>query len=98
MAASRRSPNTSGKPDLDWIPLGPPSVVPGHKKERVGSWMARAADGSIYLRIKSVEGDEWDAIREKDGESETIGSGTIADVYWYCVNLWHWDLVSPKKR
>jgi hypothetical protein len=98
VAASRRSPNKSGKPDLDWIPLGPPSVVPGHKKERIGSWMARVADGSIYVRFKAVEGDEWHAVREKGGESETIGTGDYGDVYHYCKNHWHWDEVSPKQR
>lgn len=46
MAASRRSPHTSGKP--------PP--------ERIGSWMAHADDRSVYLRIKAVEGDDWHAV------------------------------------
>jgi hypothetical protein len=60
--------------------------------------MARAADGSIYLRIRAVEGDELDAVREKDGVSETIGTGDPGEAYNYCKNHWRWDEVNPEKH
>jgi hypothetical protein len=100
MAASRRSPNLSGKPNLRWTALGPRvGEDPTNTKYSFGSQMGQApGDTWRYFIIRAVVGDEWHAVRERYGESETIGSGTYSDAYHYCKNLHHWGEVSPLPR
>jgi hypothetical protein len=104
MASSRRPPNLSGKPGLSWVGLGPRvGEDPSKMVDSRGAQIGRAADGTQYLMLRGVTGDDWHAVLVKGDEParsiiEPIGTGTWDDAYWYCVNQWHWDLVSPKPR
>jgi hypothetical protein len=104
MAATRRSPNVSGKPDLVWIGIGPPR--PGHdpddRKQRAASWLGVATDGTLYLIIRDAVSDDWHAIlvtpevvaaarsRAPRVNGETIGTGRSETLYEVCKNHWHY--------
>ena len=68
-----------------------------------GTQMGRAPDGERYFMVRAVTGDDWHAVLVKGDEAvrqiiEPIGTGTWGDAYWYCVNHYHWGIVSPKSR
>jgi hypothetical protein len=104
MAATRKSPNVSGKPDLVWIGLGPPrpGYDPDDRKQRAGSWLGVATDGTLYLCIRDAVSDDWHAVlvppevlaaarsRARRVSGETIGTGTYEKLYELCKNHWHY--------
>jgi hypothetical protein len=103
MAATRKSPNVSGKPDLVWIGLGPPrpGYDPDDRKQRAGSWLGVATDGTLYLCIRDAVSDDWHAVlvtpevlaaarsRARRVSGETIGTGKYEKLYELCKNHWH---------
>lgn len=102
MAASRRSPNLSGKPKLRWTGLGPRvGEDPSHMKYSTGAQVGYAPDGERYFIVRAATVDDWHAVLAKGGEAagsiiEPIGTGTGLEAYYYCVNHYHWGIVSPK--
>lgn len=105
MAATRKSPNVSGKADLVWIGLGPsrPGYDPDDRKQRAGSWLGVAEDGSLFLRIRDAVSDDWHSVlvtpevlaaarsRARWVNGETIATGTFEEGYNFCKNKWHYD-------
>jgi hypothetical protein len=103
MAASRRSPNLSGKPKLIWTGLGPRvGEDPSHMKYSRGAQVGQAPGGPRYFIVRAATGDDWHAVLETGEEIgqiiAPIGTGTDRDAYYYCVNHWHWGIVSPNRR
>jgi hypothetical protein len=102
MAASRRSPNLSGKPKLIWTGLGPRvGEDPSHMKYSRGAQMGQAPGGPRYFIVRAATGDDWHAVLETGEETGQIiapigtGTGTGTDAYYYCVNHWHWASSAP---
>jgi hypothetical protein len=65
-----------------------------------GDW-GRTPHGAFIA--SAVFGNEWHAVLANGDEPagsiiEPIGTGSYADAYWYCVNHYHWDIVSPDPR
>jgi hypothetical protein len=103
MAAPRRSPNMSGKPSLRWTGLGlRVGEDPSRTTRSRGTQMARASNGELYFIVRAVAGDDWHAVvvtgQEAKQVVEPIGTGTYGDAYRYCVNHYHWGIVSPDQR
>ncbi|MGH3578741.1 MAG: hypothetical protein ACRDU0_14445 [Mycobacterium sp.] len=104
MAASRRSPNLSGKPNLRWTGLGPRvGEDPSHMKYSRGAQVGQAPGSPQYFIVRAATGDDWHAVLAKGDETagsiiEQIGTGTSTDAYYYCVNHWHWGIASSNRR
>ncbi len=70
MAASRRSPNLSGKPNLSWVGLGPRvGEDPSSMGDSRGTQMGRATEGERYFMVRAVTGDDWHAVLVKGDEA-----------------------------
>lgn len=57
----------------------------------------------LYFIVKAVIGDDWHAVVTTGDEPagtvvEPIGTGTSIEAYYYCINHWHWGIISPKPQ